>query len=477
METKSEKRKIDSLYIGVNFLICGIALFVVSVLSGSMIISVIGLGLTFWGALLLLIPPPKHVEASFLITSVLPDYMTIDRMLNYLNPTTEAYNIPPCPKDINLPKHLEGLKQMVTFIPMEAAGGMPEIEDIARGEFLTKRPKGLLIASPGTGLLDRIEQKGKTDFTKIPAGELDEKLSVFLSELYLAKNIELTQNETGVVLKIDGSLYSELYTEKYHLKSINLLGCPLVNAAACAIAKSIGKPIMVQEIKVTSNGKTISANLQTVTKPFKSYQRLIEANEKTVFRKEDLLKVINASIEIVDLSFDILIGLRNKRIDWQLLEGYSKELGDTFSFSGQSMPFLNLSFLEILSAVNNRNPNEISKETFLILTAISKYFDALNLDDDVKDISPNYLLAKAIIMSYYELNDLLLGKVVNDKVDKREQRQLEGTIQILVNGTDFNINLEAFMSNIEKMIPENDLQSFIEGNREIFKEQFKLITR
>ncbi len=477
METKTEKQKVDSLLIGIIFLICGIALFVVSVFSGSMIISIIGLGLTFWGALLLLIPPPKHVEASFLITSVLPDYMTIDRMLDYLNSNNEAYNIPPCPKDINLPKHLEGLKQMVTFIPMKDADGMPEIEDIARGEFLTQRPKGLLITSPGTGLLDRIEQKGKTDFSKIPARELDEKLSVFLNELNLAKNIELTQNETGVVLKIDGSLYSELYTEKYHLKSINLLGCPLVNAAACAIAKSIGKPIMVQEIKVTSNGKTISANLQIVTKPFKGYQRLIEANEKILFRKEDLIKVINDSIGIVDLSFDILICLRNKLIDWQLLEGYSKVLGDTFSFSGQSMPSLNLSFLELLSAVNNRNPNEISKETFLILTAISKYFDALNLDDDVKDISLNYLRAKAIIMSYYELNDLLLGKVVNDKVDKTEQLQLESTLQILAKGTDFNINIEAFMSNLEKIIPESDLQSFIDSNREIFKELFNMITR
>ena len=176
MQENLEKSKLTSFTVGLIFLVSGISLFIISVFSGSQIISFIGLGLTFWGALFLLIPPPKHVDASFLITSSLPDYMTIDRMLNYLTPKTEAYNIPPCPRDIYLPEHLEGLKETVTFIPAENSEGIAEIEDIARGKFLIEKPKGLLIASPGIGLLDKIEQKRNTDFTKIPLSELDETL-------------------------------------------------------------------------------------------------------------------------------------------------------------------------------------------------------------------------------------------------------------------------------------------------------------
>ena len=109
MQKKPEKPKINSFLIGIIFLVSGITLFVVSVFSSSQIVCLIGLGLTFWGALFLLIPPPKHVEASFLITSSLPGYMNIDRMLNCLIPKNEAYNIPPCPRDIYLPDHLKGL--------------------------------------------------------------------------------------------------------------------------------------------------------------------------------------------------------------------------------------------------------------------------------------------------------------------------------------------------------------------------------
>ncbi len=180
MQINPKKPKLDSFLIAVIFIVSGITLFVLSVFLGSQIISIIGLGLIFWGALFLLIPPPKHVEASFLITSSLPDYMTIDRMLKYLIPKNEAYNIPPCPRDIYLPEHLEGLKEMVTFIPAEHTDGIAEIEDIARGEFLIEKPKGLLIASPGVGLLDKIEQKHKIDFTKIPLSEVDGALLNFL---------------------------------------------------------------------------------------------------------------------------------------------------------------------------------------------------------------------------------------------------------------------------------------------------------
>jgi hypothetical protein len=93
MQKNPEKKpKINSFFLAIVFLVLGIYLFIVAVLLGSQIICLVGLGLTFWGALFLLAPPSKHVEANFLITSSLPDYMTIDRMLTYINSKNEAYN-------------------------------------------------------------------------------------------------------------------------------------------------------------------------------------------------------------------------------------------------------------------------------------------------------------------------------------------------------------------------------------------------
>jgi hypothetical protein len=262
MKTKSKKSKIDSFIIAISFLVSGIALFDLSVFSNSQVICFIGLGLTFWGALFLLITPKKQVEGSFLVTSTLPAYMTIDRMLKDIQPKNEAYYIPSYPRDAYLPEYLKGLKEMVTFIPEEHAIGLAAIEDIAKGKFLSENPKGLLITPPGIGILDKIEQKNETDLTKIPLSELDETLPYLLSELYLTKEIKMTTKENDVTIEINGSLYKNLYSQEYNLKSINLLGCPLVSAAACAIAKSTGKPTMIQKIETTPDGKTTTATFK-----------------------------------------------------------------------------------------------------------------------------------------------------------------------------------------------------------------------
>jgi hypothetical protein len=473
MQINQNKPRFNSFLISIMFLVSGIILFVVSVFSESQIICIIGLGLIFWGALFLLIPPLKHVEASFLIVSSLPNYMTIDRMLNYLNSKKEAYNIPPCSRDVYLPEHLEGLKEMVTFIPAENTNGLAEIEDIARCKFLIEKPKGLLITSPGVGLLEKIEQKHNIDLTKIPLSELKETLPYLLKELYLAKEIEITTNENHIILKINDSLYDNLYSQKYNLKSINFLGCPLVNAAACAIAKSTGKPTVIQEIKSSPNGKTITASFKITNWTFERRQKIIEDNGRVVLRRNELLEVLNSSLVIVDLSFDILIGLHKKRANWQQLEDYSKDFGTNFNFIGQSMPSLNLDFLKISIAIKSQTSKEISKEAHNILKLIYSYFDSLSLDDDIKESVPNFLSTKALISSYYTLNDILLGKVVGDRENKKEIHQLESVLRILANNTNFIVNIEELKASIDKVIPENDLETVIDDSRAIFKEQLK----
>ena len=237
MQTTPKKPKLTSVRIALLFLISGITLFVLSVFLGSQIICVIGLGLVFWGALFTLITPQKYVESSFLISSTLPAYLTIDRMLNDLHLKNEAYNIPPCPRHIYLPEHLKGLKEMVTFIPAEHTDGIVEIEDIARGKFLIEKPKGLLISSPGMGLLDKIEQKNQVELAKFSLSELDEQLPNLLDELFLAKEITMRTTENHIILQIHKSLYENLYSQKHNLKSISLHRMPTSQCSSLCYRK------------------------------------------------------------------------------------------------------------------------------------------------------------------------------------------------------------------------------------------------
>ena len=202
-----------------------------------------------------------------------------------------------------------------------------------------------------------------------------------------------------------------------------------------------------------------------------------EKEEKEALRRNELLGVTNASVGIIDLSFDVLIGLQEKRIKWQRLEGYSNSLGENISFTAQTMPPMNLDFSKISPAVKSQLPKETSNEAFSILAAVYGYFDGLNPDEDQKENHPNFQDAKALISAYFMLNDVFLGKVVGDKENSAEVSQLEGALQNLAAETNFKVNVEELKGNIDKMALDSDKAKAIERSRKIFKEQLKQLLK
>ena len=98
---------------------------------------------------------------------------------------------------------------------------------------------------------------------------------------------------------------------------------------------------------------------------------------------------------------------------------------------------LNLNFFNISSAIKSQNAKATSKEAYSILKDVFGYFDSLNLDDDLKDGALNYINTKAIILLYYMLNDIILGKTVGDKENKKETNQMESILQILADADSF----------------------------------------
>lgn len=250
--------RVVSARIAVLLLVPGILCLLFSILYESQIPAFVGLGLTFWGALFFLIRPMKYVTGDVVYNSTLSSYSTIDRIIKEFGFKGAAYYIPPYPKDVYLPDHLRGLKEPVVFLSAKETTDMPSIEEIAGSKFLLKSSRGVLIASPGAGLVSQIERELNADFTKIQLAELCETLPRVISEnLSLARETELNLDETGVQLKLLDSVYKNLYSKENNFKSINLLGCPLASAIACAIAKSSGKPVMIQKQKTTPDGLSL----------------------------------------------------------------------------------------------------------------------------------------------------------------------------------------------------------------------------
>jgi hypothetical protein len=203
-------------------------------------------------------------------------------------------------------------------------------------------------------------------------------------------------------------------------------------------------------------------------------ESLSEKNEKAALRGSELSKVISASMRMVDLSFDVLIGLQEKRINWQQFES-SDGFGENMNFTGQSIPPLNLDFSKFSSAIRKQIPKETAKEAYNILQAVYSYFSALSLDDEIEASIPNFQDAKAMISAYFMLNDLWLGKVAGDNENKKEKGQLETVLKNLAEKSNFKVNVEELWSCLDKTSLESETASAIEDSRAIFKEQLKLL--
>lgn len=244
--------------IAVLFLLLGSLSIIFSVYSKSQVLAFIGLGLTFWGALFLLIRPVKYVEGTLLDSAAASEYSTIDRIITSFKYNGKGYYIPSYPKDVHLPDHLKGLKDMVVFLTAENDVVMPSIEEMAEGKFLLTKSKGVLVTPPGLGLLTQIEKQLRQDFTKMELGEVCEVLPRFFTQDFnLAKAIEMTLLENEVSLKIFDSLYQSLYRAEKSLSSVSLLGCPIVSAVACALAQTSGKIVTIQKQTLSPDGLTI----------------------------------------------------------------------------------------------------------------------------------------------------------------------------------------------------------------------------
>jgi hypothetical protein len=242
------------------FLVLGAISLVSSVYLESQILAFIGLGLAFWGVLFLFLRPEKYVRGSLLASAAISEYLIINKMVKNFQYEANAYYIPPFLNKGQFPEHLKDLKEPVVFISAKNETEPPSIEKVTESNFLLTKQKGMFITPPGLGLLTEMEKKLRLDFTTIKLGDLCEIIPrLIVEELNLAKTMKITLSGNKVSLRMVDFLYENLYRTKNDTQSISLLGCPIISAVACALAKSSGKLVTIQEQLLSLDGLTIQA--------------------------------------------------------------------------------------------------------------------------------------------------------------------------------------------------------------------------
>jgi uncharacterized membrane protein YiaA len=231
----------------------GVVALTVSILFSSSILAFIGLGLTFWGAILLYIRTEKYIEA-LLGKTTLPSLATLNQIIEELGFKGQAVYLPP--------KYLRDFESSKVFIAKQERTKLPTPKQIQKQEekmFLTD-PEGILLTPPGADLTRLFEKTLDTSFTKVDLQYLEMDMPRLLVEdLEIAENVEIEAKKNMVCAKIVNSIYKNMQLEAETLPEVGVsLGCPICSAIACAIAKASGRPVVIERDQTSEDGQTLT---------------------------------------------------------------------------------------------------------------------------------------------------------------------------------------------------------------------------
>jgi hypothetical protein len=137
------------------------------------------------------------------------------------------------------------------------------------------------LTPPGDQLSKLIEKQLDISFAKTDINYLIQNLpNLLIQDLEIAENIEIEKDNQQIKIRITNSIFKEIHKEKNKLLHIpTSIGCPLSSAIACALTKATGKPITIEHIKVSEDGKIIESTYRILGK-IESKPLLPEINPK-----------------------------------------------------------------------------------------------------------------------------------------------------------------------------------------------------
>jgi len=249
----SNKRtlKIDPTKLACAILLsAGIVALALSINFASSILAFIGLGLTFWGALLLYMTPSRHVSLELLNATATTTITNIEKILTYFNPEGKGVYLPP--------KYLKDFESSLIFIPLQAEQALPKPEEVEEEKLYSKNPRGILLEPPGLALSKLFEEKLGTSFTKTDLNYLQEKLpKLFIEDMEMVENINALKESNTITIEITNYIFKDICKEtRKHPKIHESIGCLLCSGIACALAKATGKPITIEREEQSQDGKT-----------------------------------------------------------------------------------------------------------------------------------------------------------------------------------------------------------------------------
>lgn len=247
--------------IGLTLVSCGILALAISIIFVNSILAFIGLGLTFWGLLFLLLKQETYIKSTLLDSTATQSLKNLNKILTELDYKGKGVYLPP--------KYLKDLKSGMVYISKKKGTEIPPLEEKPEEKMFSTNPNGLYITPPGLDLTNLYEKELRTDFIRNDIQHLQNNLpKLFIENLEIAQNLEINTENNTVNVKITDSVYKNLCKKTQQLSNIhNSIGCPLCSSIACALTRATGKPIIIEKEQPSEDTRIIDIKYRILKEP------------------------------------------------------------------------------------------------------------------------------------------------------------------------------------------------------------------
>ncbi len=190
----------------------------------------------------------------------------------------------------------------------------------------------------------------------------------------------------------------------------------------------------------------------------------------------DLRPALISTLPTIDLLFDIL-GTMHGNVDWSKLKEYADKAEKTAK-NAEGLKTHALSFVKLISDVQDHKAEAIPKDTQRLLKAIYERFQNLTCPDgSTTKIDKKCGEVMTAIHAYYILNDVFLASIVGDKDIQEELDQLEVSLENLKELTESEVDPTQIIPPLSTLILQKEIKQVSLTSREAFKQQLKLLAK
>jgi hypothetical protein len=209
----------------------------ISVAYTSSVLAFIGLGLLFWGIILIYIRTDRYAKRTLLEAASVSSLETLEELVKELDYEGNPIYLPP--------KYLKDPRSCKAFIPKHKEEKLLKLEQLQEqeeGKLIQNSPEGMLITPPGAELTRLFEETLQTNFTRVDLQWLQQNMpKLFIESMEIADEFELEVIGPRIQAKMKNPAFDS----------------PLGSAIACCLAKATGKPIIIENQRKSEDSRLL----------------------------------------------------------------------------------------------------------------------------------------------------------------------------------------------------------------------------